>query len=154
MHGRRSFRWTANERKALKDYLDRGGFLFADAICANKEFADSLRAELKSIYPEAAFARIPPSHPMFTEEFRGFGLASVMLRDPQIRDEGDPLTAKLVKTTPLLEGLEIDGRIVVILSPYDISCALEKGASLDCKGYIPPDAAKIGANVLLYALQQ
>jgi hypothetical protein len=43
---------------------------------------------------------------------------------------------------------------VVILSPYDISCALEKGASLDCKGYIPPDAAKIGANVLLYALQQ
>jgi hypothetical protein len=154
MHGRRSFRWTANERKALKDYLDRGGFLFADAICANKEFADSLRAELKAIYPDAAFARIPPSHPMFTEEFRGFGLASVMLRDPQIRDEGDPLTAKLVKTTPLLEGLEIDGRIAVVLSPYDISCALEKGASLDCKGYTPPDAAKIGANVLLYALQQ
>jgi hypothetical protein len=154
MHGRRNFRWTAGERNALKNYLDRGGFVFADAICANKEFADSLRAELKAIYPEATFTRIPPSHPMFTEEFRGFALGSVMLRDPQIRDEGDPLTAKLVKTTPLLEGLEIDGRIAVVLSPYDISCALEKGASLDCKGYIPADAAKIGANVLLYALQQ
>ena len=57
-------------------------------------------------------------------------------------------------TTPLLEGLEIDGRIAVVLSPYDIGCALERGASLECKGYIPADAAKIGANVLLYALQQ
>src|SRR3954454_1889461 len=47
MHGRRAFRFSAAERKALKDYLDRGGFLFADAICASKEFADSLRAEMK-----------------------------------------------------------------------------------------------------------
>ena len=53
-----------------------------------------------------------------------------------------------------LEGLELDGRIAVILSPFDISCALEKGASLECKGYITPDAARLGANVLLYALQQ
>jgi hypothetical protein len=154
MHGRRSFRFTAAERTALKNYLDRGGFLFADAICANADFASSLRAELKAIYPELTFSRIPPSHPMFSEEFRGFNLQSVTLRDPEIRVEGDPLSAKLVKTTPLLEELEIDGRIAVVLSPYDISCALEKGASMECKGYIPADAARIGANVLLYALQQ
>jgi hypothetical protein len=154
MHGRRGFRFSAAERKALKDYLDRGGFLFADAICANTEFADSLRAELKSIYPELQLARIPPSHPMFTDEFKGFNLSSVMLRDPQIRAEGDPLTAKLVAVKPLLEGLEVEGRLAVVLSPYDISCALEKGASLECKGYTPADAARIGANVLLYALQQ
>jgi hypothetical protein len=154
MHGRRAFKFTAAERKALKDYLDRGGFLFADAICANKTFADAFRAELKAIYPEADFTRIPPSHAMFTAEFHGFDLPSVELRDPQIRAEGDPLTARIVKTTPLLEGLEIDGRIAVILSPNDISCALEKGASLECKSYTPPDAARLGANVLLYALQQ
>lgn len=154
LHGRRAFRFTAEERAALKDFLDRGGFLFADAICANKEFADSLRAELREIYPTANFARIPPSHPMFTDEFRGFDVTSVMLRDPQIRSDDDPLTAKLVKTTPLLEGIEIEGRLVVVLSPYDISCALEKGASLECKGYTTADAAKLGANVLLYALQQ
>jgi hypothetical protein len=154
MHGRRTFRFSAADRKALKDYLDRGGFLFADAICASKDFADALRAELNAIYPGAGFNRIPPSHPLFTAEFHGFNVPSVELRDPQIRAEGDPLTSKLVKTTPLLEGLEIDGRIAVILSPYDISCALERGASLDCKGYTPADAARIAANVLLYALQQ
>jgi hypothetical protein len=154
MHGRRAFRWSAAERKALKDYLDRGGFLFADAICANKEFADSLRAELKSMYPEASFSRIPPSHPLFSEEFHGFRLTQVMLRDPLLRVADERLDAKVVATTPLLEGLEIDGRMAVILSPYDISCALEKGASLDCKGYTAADAARLGANVLLYGLQQ
>jgi hypothetical protein len=154
MHGRRSFRFSAEERKALKDYLDRGGFLFADAICANKDFAAALREELKAIYPDATFNRIPTTHPIFSEEFHGFNLASVELRDPQNRNENDPLTSRLIKTTPLLEGLELDGRIAVILSPFDISCALEKGASLDCKGYITPDAARLGANVLLYALQQ
>ncbi|HUE69561.1 MAG TPA: DUF4159 domain-containing protein [Pirellulaceae bacterium] len=153
-HGRRSFTFSAGERKALKDYFDRGGFLFADAICASKPFADSLREELKAIYPEAQFTRIPPSHPLFTDEFHGFRIGEVTLRDPSLRDESDPLIAKPVKISPLLEGLEIDGRIAVILSPYDISCALEKGTSLECKGYIPQDAARIGANVILYALQQ
>jgi Domain of unknown function (DUF4159) len=154
MHGRRSFRFSPAERKGIKDFLDRGGFIFADSICASKEFAGALRDELKAIYPDAQFTRIPPSHAIFTNEFHGFSLPSVELRDPQIRADSDPLTAKLVKTTPLLEGLEIDGRIAVILSPYDISCALERGASLECKGYVPADAARIGANVLLYALQQ
>src|SRR5947199_4245502 len=154
MHGRRQFRFTAAEREVLKKYLGNGGFLFADAICASKEFAAALREEMKAIYPDAQFTRIPPSHPLFTDEFHGFTLSSVELRDPQIRAENDPLTAKLVRTTPLLEGLEIDGRIAVILSPYDLSCALEKGASLDCKGYVTTDAARLGANVLLYALQQ
>ena len=91
---------------------------------------------------------------MFTDEFNGFSLPTVMLRDPQLRTGDDPLTAKLASVTPLLEGLEIEGRLAVILSPYDISCALEKGTSLDCKGYIPADAARLAANVLLYALQQ
>ncbi len=153
-HGRRGFSFSPAERKTLKEYLERGGFLLADSICASKEFADSLRAELKKIYPDASFARIPPSHEMFTEELGGFRLQTVTLRDPQIREDGDPLKAKPAQTTPLLEGLEVNGRIAVILSPYDLSCALEKGVSLECKGYLPADAARIGANVLLYALQQ
>ena len=59
-----------------------------------------------------------------------------------------------VRTAPLLEALEIDGRWAVIFSPYDISCALENHASLECKGYVTADAAKIAVNVLLFALQQ
>ena len=62
------------------------------------------------------------------------------------------LEARLKKTSPLLETLEIDGRIAVVFSPYDISCALENQTSLQCRGYAHDDAARIAINVLLYGL--
>lgn len=154
MHGRRAFRFSADERTALARYVRRGGFLFADAICASEPFNTAFRSEMKAIFPEAVLERLPANHPLFTTEFRGHELATVTLRDPQARDNGDPLTARRASIAPLLEVLRIDGRIAVVLSPYDLSCALENHASLDCKGYIPSDAAKIAVNVLLFALQQ
>ena len=54
----------------------------------------------------------------------------------------------------MLEGIEIDGRYVVIYSKYDISCALEHQASLSCDGYVEADAAKLAMNIVLYAMQQ
>jgi hypothetical protein len=41
-----------------------------------------------------------------------------------------------------------------VFSQYDLSCALEKRDSLECRGYVREDAAKIGLNVVLYSLQQ
>lgn len=152
--GRRSFRFSASERKALRDYLERGGFLFGDAICASQPFADALKSELAQIFPEGQWQRLPPTHPVFTDEFHGFRITTVRLRDPQRATADDPLTARWVTTTPLLEGFFVEGRPVVIFSPYDLSCALERGASLDCKGYAPEDAARLAANMLLYGLRE
>lgn len=155
MHGRRAFRFSNAERKALALYLgERGGFLFVDSICASPKFSESVREELKAIFPDAKLARIPPEHPMFTTEFRGYDLSSVTLRDPKARADGDKLEAKLQKVAPLFEGLEINGRLAVVFSPYDLSCALENNESLECKGYTKTDAARLGVNVILYALQQ
>ena len=71
-----------------------------------------------------------------------------------MRAGDDPLTAHLKKVSPLLEGLQIDDRISVVFSPYDISCALENGSSLQCKGYVKGDAARLAINIILFALQQ
>ena len=154
IHGRRDFRFSQRERSALATYLRRGGFLFGDSICASSQFAAAFRREIKAALPEARFVRIPEDHPIFSQELRGYDLAQVTLRDPQLRTEGDPLKSKLVRIKPLLEGVEIDDRLVIVFSPYDISCALENHASLECKGYIKADAARIGVNIVLYALQQ
>ncbi len=154
MHGRRAFHFSPAERKAIATFVERGGVIFADAICASPEFADSLRREMKYIFPEHALTRIPPEHPMFTREFRGYDLAKVTLRDPQLRRGDDPLTANLTEVSPLLEGISVDDRIAVIFSPYDISCAMENSNSLECKGYLKEDAAKLATNVVLFALQQ
>ena len=154
MHGRRDFRWTDVQRAGLAKYLAAGGVLFADAICASDSFARSFRREMTTILPDYPWQRIPATHPMFTSEFRGYDLNRVTVRDPQRRASSDgPLRAKLQRVGPRLEGIEVDGRYVIIFSPLDISCALENHVSLQCKGYVREDAARIGVNVILYALQ-
>jgi hypothetical protein len=153
-HGRRSFEFTPSEREAIRMHLDRGGFIFADAICAAAPFADSFRREMERIFPEAKLRPIPADHPLYSSAFHGYDIGQVQIRDPKLRTGDDPLTARLTQTQPYLEGLEIEGRLAVIFSPYDLSCALENAASLECKGYVRDDAAKIAVNVLLYSLQQ
>lgn len=154
MHGRRGFRFSDNERAALKMFLERGGFLFADSICASTPFAESLRREIQSLFPDTPWRRLPADHGMFTDEYRGFDIRKVTLRDPKLSQGQQRLDAKLQAVTPVLETLQVGGRICVVFSPFDISCALENHASLECKGYIREDAARIGINVLMYALQQ
>jgi hypothetical protein len=46
-----------------------------------------------------------------------------------------------------------DGRVAAVLSPYDLSCAMENAAASQCVGYSKDDASKIAVNVVLYALQ-
>ena len=154
MHGRRDFRFTPQERQALKLYLQRGGMLIADAICGSPEFAMAVRREMESIFPEEAWQRIPPDHPLFTERYRGFDLRTVTLRNPQQAEPGDRLIAPLQKVPPLFEAMIVSERIGVILSPYDLSCALENGSSLECLGYVKEDAARLGVNLLLFGMQQ
>ena len=85
MHGRSAFRLTPAEREQLQKYLsdERGGTLFADAICANPGFADSFRREMKEILPSAKLEPIPPDHEMFTDKLGGFDLSNVARRRAQ-----------------------------------------------------------------------
>jgi hypothetical protein len=154
LHGRRDFRFTKSQQKALATFVERGGVIMADAICASPQFATALRREISAIVPNGKLARIPTDHKMFGTEFGGYDLASVTLRDPKLRRESDPLGIRLVKGAPYLEGVEIDGRYSVIISPFDLSCGLENHTSLECKGYIKEDSVKIGVNLILYALHQ
>jgi hypothetical protein len=153
MHGRNSFRWLDTEREKMKTYVDRGGMLFVNAICANREFTGAFRQEMQEIFPESSLETIPPDDPIWSEDFGGFELDSVTVRIPQRRTETGPLETVERSGPPQLEGIQIDGRWAVIFSPYDISCALERQNSLECEGYDREDAAKIGLNVLLYSLE-
>jgi hypothetical protein len=159
MHGRTGFRFTPAEREQLKLFLseERGGTLLADAICANRAFADSFRREMQEIFPESKLEPIPADHEMFTAKFGGYDLSNVARRDPQARAEGGRAEAKLRHGPPELEGIKVkiaenEWRYAVIFSKYDISCALEKHDSIECEGYTRDDAERIALNVLLYSL--
>ena len=152
MHGQHRFRLTEAERANLRAFVERGGMLLADAVCGSDAFAASFRREMQEIFPDAALEPIPPDAPIFTAEFGGFNIANVTRRDPVRRAADQALSARRVEAEPELESIVIDGRHAVVFSKYDISCALERHATLECRGYIREDAARIGINVVLYSL--
>jgi hypothetical protein len=152
MHGRHDFKLTPIERQQLRKFLENGGTLMADSICTSKPFALAFRRELKAALPDATLAPIPINHPMFTEACGGYDIQKVKRRDPARQQAGTPLRPRVRTVAPELEGIVLDGRMAVIFSPYDISCALEQHEALQCHGYTRKDAARIGLNVLMYSL--
>jgi hypothetical protein len=152
MHGRHDFRFTPEERKSLREFLENGGLLLADSICASKEFTEAFRREIQLVLPEQKLARIPADSPLFTDAAGGFNIRQVSLREPAAAQAGQPIRSRVQKVPPELDGIAIDGRLAVIFSPYDISCALEQHEALQCRGYTREDAARIALNVLLYSL--
>ncbi len=154
MHGRHAFRLTPPERKLLRTYLERGGMLFADAICSSREFNEAFAREIAAMFPGQRLERIPPTDPIFTPEYGGDDLSNVERREPQHAAAEGPLKSQIRAGEPYLEGLKLGDRYAVIFSPFDISCALENHESLECEGYTRKDAARIGLNVLLYSFHQ
>ena len=153
MHGRTAFHLTDGERQQLKRYIERGGMLFADSICASRAFSESFRREMAAMFPDRKLERIPAGDSLWSTAYRGFNLRTVSRRDPKASVPGKPLEAAILKVPPDLEGIKLGDRWGVVFSPFDLSCALEKENSLECRGYTREDAARIGLNVVLYSLQ-
>ncbi len=152
MQGRNAFQLTAAERQRCQTFVERGGMIVADAVCASEAFRESFRREMAAIFPQQKLQRVSVDHPLFSTQFGGFDLRTVKLRVPDARAGGGPLKANVREVPPELEGILIGDRYGVLLSPYDLSCALEKHDSLGCTGYIREDAARLGLNIVLYSL--
>jgi hypothetical protein len=154
MHGRNAFRLTDNERQALRKFIENGGVLFADAICGSEPFAESFRNEMGIIFPKNPLMSIPANDPIWTTKYGGNDLSLVTRRDPQPGDRGAGLKSALRRVPPEFKAVRIGDRYGVIFSEFDLSCALEKHDSLECRGYTREDAARLGLNVILYAMQK
>ncbi len=112
MHGRRGFSFSGPEREALRTYIKRGGTLLADSICANKEFADSFRREMQTIFAGDAdvsskdqpLRPIPAKDPLFTKQYGGYDLSMVSLREPQATGDDGRATAVIRRIEPGSKG--------------------------------------------------
>lgn len=151
MHGRGKLELSEVQRDALRNSLRNGGFIFADAICADAQFVESFRREMQLILGEP-LTNLEAGHPLLTPVYSGFDIRQVRVIDPD--QDGDNVIAAQRRITPRLEVGKVDNRLAVIFSPLDLSCALESRHSLQCHGYVREDAARIGINVILFALQQ
>jgi hypothetical protein len=147
MHGRSSFRFENRERERLKTYLENGGFLFVDAICSAPMFERSVRDEILQITGQT-LRPIARDHDIWHSRYGG-RIDSVTLRT---RDSKAPGGFVSSVREPVLEGIEINGKLAVVFSPHDLSCALENATFSQCDGYTHEDAAKLGEKIILYSL--
>jgi hypothetical protein len=150
LHGRQSFELNDTQRDAIRAFVDTGGALFADSICASQAFTDSFRGQWARIFPQSPLKPLPADHPLLTLP-KGYNISRVTLRTAPGED-GKKAEARI--TVPPLEYAEADGRVIAVFSPYDLSCAMEYQTSMQCPGYDTGDAFKIGTNIILFFTQQ
>jgi len=154
-HGRGTFQISdEGQRRRLRTHLERGGLLFANAICSADPFTASFQAEMQRLFPNARWERIPPGDPVFSDDYGGFRIDTLNIRQVE-RTPGQQGTRALTRQIqPELFGIRLseNDRWAVVFSPYDVSCALERTSSLECRGYTQESALKLAANVILYAL--
>jgi hypothetical protein len=153
MHGRHDFALGKAEQDKLREYIVQGGSLFSDACCGVPAYDRSFRRLMEQLFKDNPLKRIPPDHELFTTKI-GHDLKLVERREPDVGGENAGLGVAVRNVEPFLEGIEINGRFVVIYSKYDISCALERQASVACTGYVHKDAVRLGVNVILYFMDQ
>jgi len=142
--GHLAFAPSEKEREALVAHLRRGGFLLVDNCCGPEPFDTAFRDFVKQAFPQAVLAPLPADHPIFRGR-PGFELKTVRYgqdvarHQPQLR-------------SPVLWGLELEGRLAIVYSPYALGCGLEGAAFDGCWGLASEDARRLAANIILYAL--
>ena len=152
LHGRTAFALSEEQREALRDYLENGGVILGSSICGSEAFTKSFREQLALILPDSSLEPMPSDHPAFSPVFDGFDVRRVQIRTPKVTAGGQSFAKRT--GPPMLETASIGGINCVFFSPLDLSCALESSNSVQCPGYNTDDAAKIVANMLLFAIQQ
>ncbi len=135
--GEGDFTLKEEEVKNLRAYLQRGGFLLASAGCSSPEWTAAFRRALKQVLPDIEAKAVPMEHAMFHT-----------LYDIQ------PLRSKAaVKEAVEIEGLEVDGRLAVVFSPYGLNDTANAGGNCCCcGGNEVRNAHLINADILAYAL--
>ncbi len=134
LSGEGTFRFSDTERQNLQRYLRCGGFLLASPGCSDSEWDKCFRRELKSLLPEARLVKIPMSHAIF----------SMVHQIPTLTLKGGGTT--------LVEGIEIDGRLVMIYSTEGLNDAGNAKGCCCCGGNQILQAEEVNVNILLYAL--
>jgi hypothetical protein len=134
-HGRAAF--TEEERRALREFLARGGLLFADD---NYGLAESFRAEMDTLFPRHPLRPLPAAHPVFHSRHRfPQGLPKIHQHD------GKPATAY---------GIELDGRIAVLFThESDLGNGWEDPGVHNTPPALREQALRMGVNVFAWFLE-
>jgi Domain of unknown function (DUF4159) len=128
------FDLTKKDRENLRKYLLNGGFVLSSPGCSDPLWDGALRKELKVVFPEYPLKKIPMSHPIF----------SVVHQIPR-------LTTKHGSET-FVEGLEINGRLVMVYSKDGLNDVGNAKGCCCCGGDMINESVLVNVNVFTYSL--
>jgi hypothetical protein len=146
MTGHEDFYLKPEEIKALRQYLQKGGMLFAEACCGRKAFDTAFRRELAQVLPGETLAPISPDDPMYSVPNR---IARVTGTPALAAQFGNKSVFE-----PKLLGVAMDGHQAVIYSPFGMSGGWELSQNPYAYGYEDSSAIALGENVLMYGITQ
>jgi hypothetical protein len=146
--------FEAQEIDALRDYLDKGGFFWADDFWGSQGWAH-FSEQIRRLYPDRPLVELGPDHPLFTQLY-------ILTSVPQIPslnswNSNGGSTSELGRDSeiPSMWAIsEEDGRIAVLVTHNtDISDGWEREAYSSEYFYsFSPSAYAVAVNVLLWAM--
>ena len=142
--GTTDFILTDEERANLRQFLLKGGVLFAEAGEGRVSFDAAFRAEMARVMPEQQLALLPPGHALFRRPMA----INVVKARPALAAKSNNQT----EVAPEMYGMDVNGSLGVIYSPHDLSTGWERAIAPYALGYEAPDATALGIGALFYAV--
>lgn len=140
--GVREVGFSEEQRRALRTYVRRGGFVFVEAACGSARFDESFRRVVALLFPEHPLEEMPRGHPLFE---MGRPMEEVNYSQGALRS--DPSLSR-----PALEHVQIEGRTVLVYSKFDLSSAIDGHPCYGCPAVLQPSAATLAQKIVLYGL--
>jgi hypothetical protein len=116
--------FTDWEKKMLRQYIEQGGFVLAEACCGSRQFDAGFRRLMKELFPDAELKRLEANHPIW--------------RGPPVVDWRQFE----------LWGLELGCKTVVVYSPQPLSGWWEANQRESDRG---KQVFDLGASIIAYA---
>lgn len=135
--------WSDDARRAMSTYLSAGGTVLVDSSegIEGGTFDESVRAEIAEWVPGASLTAIPTDHVVYKSFY--------LVDSPAGR----------LAVSPVLEGVEIDGRLAVIYSQNDLLGAWARDNFGNFEFSVFPGgetqrsmAYRLGVNLAMYSL--
>jgi hypothetical protein len=133
------------DREALKQYLAKGGFLWAEAAAGSAAFDQAMRKLAADAGWELKL--LAPDHPLMSGKFAtaaGYNVAAGVQFHQALR------TRRMGRPAADLFGIYQGGKLVGVYSPFDVLFSATGYEACGNLGYLRPDALAVATNVVIY----
>ena len=120
--------------------------IFADSGGGHQKFTDAFDVLVQKLVPNGKFVDLPANSSIITGSVAGgINTSHVVYRKFYVDSHRK-------RTTPDLQGVKVNGRWVIVFSPWDITSGLLGTKTWGINGYVSASAQALARNIICYAI--